>query len=457
MHAMPSSVRSEARELLRLAVPIMLTQLSMMSLGVVDLLMVGRLGRDAVGAVALGNIVKVGTAMVAMGLVLGIDPFIAQAHGARDARAVALALQRGIVIAVLASLPVALLWLFAEPLLVASGQDPAVSAVAHDYVLVQLPSIPLFLAYSALRQYLQGRGILRPALLTALGANVLNVALNWIFIWGHFGAPALGAVGSGVATSIVQAAMPVLLIALIRAGKLHAGAWVPWSAAAFEPRALLAILKVGAPQGAHFAAEIWGFQIAGLWAGMLGTAELAANSIVLNLASLSFMLPLGVGLAAVTRVGNLMGERRAQDAQTASWAALALGGALMAVCAVLFWVLRVELPSWYTSDEAVIALAAASMPVAAAFQLFDGLQVVASGVLRAIGTTLPTAIANLLGYYALGLPLGWWLTFRRDMGLPGLWWGVALGVAAVAVALVVWIALRGPAKHAALLDAARES
>jgi len=452
MTSQSSTLRSETRTLLQLAWPIMLTQLTMMSLGVVDLMMVGRYGVDAVGAVALGNICKIGTSMVAMGLVLGIDPFLTQAQGARDGRALALGLQRGVVIALLAALPVAALWAWVEDFLVLMRQDATVAAIAHDYVLAQLPSIPLFLIFTAQRQYLQARGMLRPALVVALAANVLNVLLNWALIFGHLGCPELGAVGSGIATSIVQCTMPLLLWGLMRRGRLCDGAWVPWSRAAFDPVALRAILAVGVPIGLHFAAEIWGFHVAGLWAGWLGKSELAANSVVLNLASISFMLPLGIGLATVTRVGNLVGEGRSRDAQVAAWSALGLGAGLMLLCAAVFLLAGEPLVRSYSEDATVVALAVATLPIAAAFQLFDGLQVVAAGVLRAIGRTTPTAIANLLGYYALGLPLGYYLAFSRGLGLAGIWWGVACGLAAVAISLVTWVALRGPATARAIVE-----
>jgi multidrug resistance protein, MATE family len=441
--------RDELRVLARLALPIVLTQISMMSLGIVDLAMVGRVSSGAVealDAVALGNVWKIGTAMVAMGLVLGIDPLIAQAHGRRDAAGLAHALQRGVVIALGGSVPVALLWMFTKDVLVAMGQDPAIAAVAHDYVLVQLPSVPFFLVFAALRQYLQGRGILAPTLWIAVAANVVNAGLNWVFIYGHLGSPALGAVGSGIATSIGQVLMPLGMLYLIRAGKLHEGAWRPWSRAALDPRELRVVLAVGIPVAAHFAAEIWGFQIVALWSGRLGTDELAANAIVLNLASLTFMVPLGIGLASVTRVGNLIGERRPHAAQTASWAALALGSGAMTLAALAFIAFRTELPRAYTAAGEVIAICAATLPVAAAFQLFDGVQVVSSGILRAMGATRPIAVANLVGYYVIGLPIGGWLAFRLGQGVPGLWWGLAAGLAVVASSLLAWVAVRGPAR-----------
>jgi multidrug resistance protein, MATE family len=442
-----STLRSEARVLGRLAWPIVLTQIAMMSLGVVDLLMVGDVGVEALGAVALGNIWKIGTAMIAMGFVLGMDPFVSQAYGARDEVGMALALQRGIVLAFAVSLPVCVLWLFTEDVLLLCGQDPGIAREAHEYVLVQLPSIPFYLVFCALRSWLQGRGILLPMLFVALLANVIDAFLNWVLIFGHLGAPALGVIGAGITTGFGQVLMPLAMLVLIRFGKLHEGAWRAWSRAAFDPRALAAILKVGVPIGLHFAAEIWGFQIVSLWAGWLGTSELAATTIVLNLASLSFMLPLGVGLATVTRVGNLIGEKRHDDAQTAAWSALALGAGVMALCALAFWTLRDVLPRAYTSELAVIEICAATLPIAAAFQLFDGTQVVAAGVLRGMGTTKPTAIANLAGYYVLGLPLGWWLAFELDLRVPGLWWGLAAGLACVALSLLAWVAVRGPARR----------
>ncbi len=446
--------RREVNALTRLAAPIVLTQLSMMALGFVDLAMVGKVGAgavEAVAAVSLGNMWKVGTGMVAMGIVLGIDPLVTQAHGARDAVGLARALQRGIVVALAVSLPVALLWLFTGPVLVAFDQDPEIAAVAHDYLMVQLPSQPFFLVFCALRQYLQGRGILRPMLFVALAANLLNVFLNWVLVFGNLGAPALGAVGSGIATSLVQTSMPLALFAILRLARLHEGAWAPWSREVLDWPALRAIFAVGLPVGVHFAAEIWGFQVAMIWSGWLGATELAANALVLNLASLSFMMPLGIALAAVTRVGNLIGEKRPREAQTAAWGALALGVGVMAFCGLVFFVFRESIGRIYTEEAAVLALVATCMPVAAAFQVFDGAQVVASGILRGMGSTRPSAVANVVGYYVLGLPLGYWLTFELGYGLPGLWWGIALGVAAVAVALVVWIAARGPARRKSAL------
>jgi MATE family multidrug resistance protein len=166
--------------------------------------------------------------------------------------------------------------------------------------------------------------------------------------------------------------------------------------------------------------------------------------VVLNLASLSFMVPLGLSIATVTRVGNLIGAGNPQAAQRAAWVALGLGALTMSAFSLSFVLGRHWLPTWSTAQPDVIALAAVTLPIAAAFQLFDGVQVVGGGVLRGMGRTRPAAVFNLVGYYALAMPFGWWLAFERGMGLPGVWWGLASGLASVAVLLVLWISRRGP-------------
>lgn len=437
----------EVRSLAVLAAPLVVTQVGSMLLGVVDMLMVSDLGRDALAAASLGNLWIMGTIVIGMGVVLGIDPVITQAHGAGDGRAVGLALQRGLVIAALASIPTCGLWLATEPVLLLVGQSPALARMAHDYVLVQTPSAFAYLAFTALRSYLQGRGITAPAMWIILAVNLLNALFNWVLIHGHLGFPALGLVGAGIATGVTRSLMFVLLVWVTWGWRLHAGAWLPWSRAAVHPAGLLEILRLGVPVGVQLGLEVWAFQVATLFAGWLGDAQLAAHTIVLNLASLSFMVPLGISMATVTRVGNLLGAREPQAAQHAAWVALAMGAAVMGLSAAAFVGLRDVLPTLYADeDRLVLALAAAILPIAGAFQLFDGTQVVGGGILRGMGRTRPAAVFNLLAYYVLGLPLGYYLAFETGMGLPGIWWGLTFGLAAVAALLVAWIAWRGPVR-----------
>jgi MATE family multidrug resistance protein len=227
---------------------------------------------------------------------------------------------------------------------------------------------------------------------------------------------------------------------------LYEGAWLGWTRDAFRISGLREVLHYGLPVGLHLGLEVWAFDLATLLAGRLGSVGLAAHTIALNLASLTFMVPLGISLASVTRVGNLIGEGRPRDAQTAAWTAFGLGAGVMVVSAGLIAALRFWIPRAYTEDAAVIALAATVLPIAAAFQVFDGTQVVGMGILRAMGRTRPAAVFNLVGYYVLALPFAWWLAFPGKLGLPGIWWGLCLGLGVIAICQVLWVWRRGPAR-----------
>jgi MATE family multidrug resistance protein len=449
------TLRGEVRATVRLALPVAATQLSLMMLGFVDTVMLGRLSVEALAAASIGNVWVHGTMDFGVGILLGIDPLIAQAHGARDGRSAGLALQRGIVLALWLSLPVSLLLLATDRFLLATGQAPELAAAAQTYVLAQIPSVPFYLVYSALRQYLQCRGIVRPALVVVLIANVWNALLAWALIFGHLGAPPLGLLGAGLATCLVRIASCFALAAMVWRYGLHRGGWVPWSREALALSGQRRILALGLPVAVQMALEFWAFSGATLLAGRLGELSLAAHTIALNMAAIAFMLPLGVSRAAVTRVGNLIGAHRPGDAQRAAWVSFALGAGVMTISAALFVGLRASLPRIYTPDAEVIALVASILPVAAAFQIFDGAQVVGCGILRGMGEVRPAMVFNLISYWVIGLPVGGFAALSLGYGLPGLWWGLAFGLACVAAALLLWVRFRGPASVRPLAVATR--
>lgn len=436
----------EARRLTRLAAPVVATQLASMMLGVVDALMVGRIGVEPLAAASLGNVWVMGSLLAAMGIVLGIDPLVSQAHGARDAGRAGLALQQGLVVALLVSVPCVVSLFFTERGLVLLGQEAGLARLAHDYAIAQIPGVAPFLAFIALRQYLQGRAIVTPAMWVALLANGFNAFANWVLIYGNLGAPALGLVGSGVATSLTRVMLVATLAAWIVLRRHHEGAWLGWTRDALRLRGLVTVLRTGVPVALQFSLEVWAFQLSTLFAGRLGAPALAAHSIVLNIASVSFMVPLGISIGTATRVGNLIGAGQPWRAQRSAWVAMAMGGGTMTLFALTFVTLRELLPRAYTSDATVIGLGATLLPVAAAFQLFDGIQVVGGGVLRGMGRTVPAAAFNLIGYWTLALPLAWALAFGLELGVTGIWWGLCLGLGAVAVMMTLWIRLRGPAR-----------
>jgi MATE family multidrug resistance protein len=430
---------TDARQLLALGGPVIVGQVGSMMLGVVDTLMLGHYSTPALAAAALGNLWAFGTLVFGMGVIFGIDPIVSQAHGAQDGRRQALALQRGLLAALLVSVPIGVLWLYAEPALVVLGQERVLAHDAARFLRPQLPGLAAFLLFLAFRQYQLGRGIAAPAMWVILFVNLVHAPLDWALIFGHLGVPSLGLLGAGIATGITQVVMVIGLAAWTFGSTLHEGAWIPWSREAFHLEGLQEVLRHGLPVGVQYGLEIWAFQIATLWAGQLGRTPLGAHSVVLNMAALFFMIPFGLSIGAVTRVGNLIGAGDLVGARRASWVALALGAGVMTVSMLAFLLLRGVLPALYSADPEVRQLATAILPIAAAFQLFDGTQAVGGGVLRGMGNTRPAALVNLVGYYALALPLAWWLTFPGGLGLVGIWWGLALGLAIVAGLLVVFI------------------
>ncbi|MEE3330560.1 MAG: MATE family efflux transporter, partial [Myxococcota bacterium] len=227
----------------------------------------------------------------------------------------------------------------------------------------------------------------------------------------------------------------------------HLGAWPAWSRAAWEPKALWSVVAIGFPVAIQVGTEMWAFNAATLLAGSLGTVTAAAHGVVLSMASISFMAALGIAVGTTTRVGNLIGAGHHAGAQRAARLAMLMGAGVMTISAVGFVVFRESLPLLYLSDPAVVALAASILPIAAAFQIFDGTQAVGCGVLRGMGRTRPAAGFNVIGYWVLGLPLGYWFGIRQG-SLAGLWWGLALGLAVVAFLLIFWIQRNGPAAMA---------
>jgi multidrug resistance protein, MATE family len=431
-----SAWRVELHVLLRLALPLMASQVGMMLLGVVETIIVGRSGNTALAAASLGHVWMQGTILVATGVVMGADPILSQAFGARDEKTLALTFQRGLFLSVLLGIPLSLLWLTTTPVLSVFGQDLSLSRLAGTFVIVQVPTAFGFLVFTIARQYLAARGVVKPALWVVLVANVVNVGITWWLVFGGVGIPALGVVGAGIAGGVVRLLLPALLLGATFAFGLHRGGWTQWSRESFDWHRIARIVRLGLPVGAQFGLEVWAFQIATLLAGKLGETELGAHAIVLNLASLSFMFPLGISTAASVRVGNLIGAGDEAGARRAARLALLLGAGVMSLFAAAFFFLRWELPRVYGASPAVLELCARVLPIAAAFQMLDGTQVVASGILRGLGRTKPAAVFNLCGYYLLGLPIAFWLGLRGGLGLQGVWWGLAGGLFTVALGLL---------------------
>lgn len=435
----PSNQRSELRNLFDLAWPVTMTQLAMMTMGIVDLWMVGRLGENPLASVALGDMWVWGTFAITLGLVVGLDPIVTQAHGAKDRQLLGLSLQRGLVFASFLAVLLTIAWNQAPAALELFGQEKKLLPDAGVYVDGQLASALPLLIFLVLRQYLQGRSLVIPAMMAVLWGNLFNVAANEVFIFGHLGFEPMGVYGAGLATGCSRFVLLFLLLIFMKRSHGLEDGWIPWNRRCLKLRGFLPLLRYGTPVALHYSSEVWAFLIAALMAGKLGASALAAHTIVIKIASLSFMVPLGISGAAATRVGNLLGKEDLDKARHSSSTAILLGGGVMTVSMIAFYLGRDVFPGYFIDSDGVIVLAAVALPIAAAFQVFDGLQVVATGVLRGAGHTLVPALVNLFGFYGIGLPCAYYLAFVRDQGLAGIWWGLCAGLGVVALALCGWV------------------
>lgn len=410
-----------------------------MAMGTVDTMMVGRLSPEAIGAVSIGTSLYLVVAIFGMGLLLGLDTLVSQAFGAGKLEACHRWVFHGVYLSLMLSVPVmALVWL-ALPHLSRLGMNPAVLELTAPYMnVVTWSTLPLFF-YATFRRYLQGMGLVKPVMIVLVTANLVNILANWILVFGHWGAPAMGVQGAAWATVSSRAYMALGLLGyiLLRDRRRDMGLFhASWS---LDRELLKRLFDLGLPAALQITLELGVFATATALAGKLEAASLAAHQIALTAAGLTFMVPLGVSSAGAVRVGHALGRGDAAGAERAGWMALLLGAGFMTCAALSF----VFLPWWivraFTTEEEVIRVGVRLLWVAAFFQLFDGVQVVATGILRGAGDTRAPMLFSLLGHWLLGLPVGYVLCFPADWGVVGLWVGLSTGLIAVGIVLLfVW-------------------
>ncbi len=427
--------RSTLGTLLSLSLPIVAVSVGMNLMGTVDTLMVGRVSAEALAAVAIGNVYFFALAMLALGITLALDPVIAQALGADDHEAVALGLQRGLILVVLLGIPLLVLLAVAEPLARALDQPAAVVPLVGTYCLILAPSVFPFLAFSVGRQALQAMHRVAPVVWSIVIANLLNIVLNQWFIFGGVGLPALGVAGSAWATTVSRTVMAALVFALARhelGQPLR-----PWRRDALRLAPLWRLFRLGLPIGLQLEIEMGTFGAVALMMGAFGTLQVAGHQVALNLASLTFMVPLSVGMGASVLVGRAVGRGDPLALRAAARAALGIGATFMAGTALLLLAAPRFLAALYSTDPGVVDFAATLLPIAGVFQVFDGLQVVSAGILRGLGDTRAPMLINLVGFVGIGMTASVLLAFHTPLGAVGLWWGLVLGLASVALILLV--------------------
>jgi len=440
---MRPSIRSEFMPMLKIAVPVVLAELGWMTMGVVDTVMVGRLGPEAISAAGVGNAMHIAFAIFGMAVMLGLDTLVSQAYGAHDIDDCHRWFFDGLTLAGLMTVPImavlTLVW-FAIPEM---GFHDAVRPLLDSYFGVLIWSTPFLLAYAVCRRYLQGMHAATPVMFALVTANLINAAGNWLLVYGHLGLPALGVRGSAWATVISRAYMlAALLVAVWWIDKRRTAELVSQDSSAarlskvglwhvdrtLNAARLRRLLALGLPAASQVGAEVGVFALATALSGMLDPISSASHQIALNLAGVAFMVPLGLGSAGAVRVGHAVGARDSARASAAGWTAILLAAGFMIVAALTFVVVPTQLIGLFTKDPDVLSVGTSLLLLAAVFQLFDGIQGVITGTLRGIGDTRTPMVVNLVAHWLVGLPTGYLLCFVMGWGVYGLWVGLSLGL-----------------------------
>jgi multidrug resistance protein, MATE family len=435
------TLRTELRPTLRLAIPLVLAELGWMSMAIVDTMMVGHLPNSAtaMGAVSLGSNIFIVLALFGGGLLLGLDTLVSQAFGAGKRedchRSLVNAIYLSIALTPFLAAPV---WLLPS-LLGGMHVDPGVLALAIPYSKALVAGLFPLLLYFAVRRCLQAMNMVKPVAFALISANLVNAFGNWILVYGKFGVRAMGTVGSGWSTAIARSYMAGVLVGyLLWYDRKHRTELLKTPVDIDLPR-IRRLITLGLPAALQFTLESGVFAFVTALIARLGAVPLASHQIALNTVAFTYMVPLGVASAAAVRVGQALGRKDPRGAGDAGGTAIFLGAAFM-TCAsaglLLFphWIARM-----YTPDQTVIRSTTLLLAAGAAFQLFDGIQTVATGALRGAGDTRTPMLCHFTAYWIIGLPLGAWLCFRRGWGAFGLWAGLSLALILIGIVLLfVW-------------------
>lgn len=438
--------REEIRETLRLAVPIAFAQVALMTMGLVDTALVGRVSKLDMAAVAIGNQLAFSALCAPMGVTMAVEPLASQAVGAGDPRRAWNALRAGIVACLLLCIPTMIAAALSPYALGLLGVSPDVIPAAKSFVYARIPGMPMWLLFMAAKAYLEALGITRPLFLGGWSTNVLNFVVVALLVFGDgalaavhlpgIGLPALGSLGAGLGTSFSSTALAG--IALWAAYKARPEGT---SLLGGDREELVAttrkLMRVGVPMGLQILTEAGAFLLVGLLVGRLGEDTTSAHSIAMGLAAYTYMGVLGISSATAVRVGRAIGARDEGGPRRAGNVGLGLVVLYMSCCATIFVFFARPLARIFTPDVAVQDLAVPLIRIAAAFQIVDGLQGVAGGALRGAADTRFASWANVACHWFIGLPTALIFGFALGYGAKGLWWGLCTGLVVVAAVLTL--------------------
>ena len=432
--------------MLKIAVPVVMAELGWMSMGVVDTIMVGGLGPEAISAAGVGNSMHIAFAIFGMAIMLGLDTLVSHAYGARDIRDCHRWFFDGLTLAAIMTVPLMALLVLVWYLIPSLGFHGAVRPLLLSYFGVLILSTPFLLGYAVCRRYLQAMHAAMPVMFALVTANLINAGANYTLIYGHFGFPAMGVAGAAWATVISRAYMLFSLLFAVwwidrkRTAEAHIedrhGLW--HVERAFDTARLKRLLALGLPAASQMGAEVGVFALATALSGTLDPISSASHQIALNMAGVAFMIPLGLGSAGAVRVGHAVGARDRPRAAAAGWTAIILATLFMVASGLTFVLVPRQLIALFSTDPSVLSVGTSLLLLAAVFQLFDGIQGVITGTLRGLGDTRTPMIVNLVAHWMFGLPTSYILCFVIGWGVWGLWIGLSLGLIVTGL-ILFWV------------------
>lgn len=420
--------RLELGSTFRLAVPVIIGQLGHVSMGIVDNVMVGRLGTVPLAAGALANSLAFLVLVFGLGVSMGVTPLVAMADGAGDYKKAGRVLQQGLRVCIAVGFLLMLVTVWLALLIPYMKQEFEVAELAVDYLQVVGLSILPIMFFQAYRQFSEGLSQMWPPMVMVLVANVLNVLFNWVFIFGHWGFPALGLMGAGLSTFMNRVIMALAMMAYVRWAHSYRKYISRRFFGAQDWTCIRRILKLGLPSGSQFFFETAAFSGAAVMIGWLGAGPLAAHQIALSAAAVSYMFAVGISAAASVRVGKEMGRNDMAAVRRAGFSGFALAAGIMASFGVVFVLVRHVFPTYYIDDPAVIQLASSLMIIGALFQVSDGTQVTALGALRGMSDVKSPTVITFVAYWVIGLPSGYIMAFPLGWGVHGMWLGFVIGL-----------------------------
>lgn len=427
------TIKSHIKHTLELAYPVSIGYLGQVMLGVVDSLMIGQVGAVPLAASSLVNSLLILILVLGIGMSVAVTPLVAIARGSKNADECGVILRQALLVNSVFSILLMLATFFTADLLTLMNQPEDVVELAESYMKIVSISILPFMIFQTYKQFIEGLGDTKPGMFVNIAANIVNVFGNWVLIYGNLGFPRLELDGAGIASTLTRIFTAIAIFYYVTRSKRYREYDPSLKFKSVNLPIIKKIIGVGAPTGLQMFFEIGGFSFAAIMIGWMGATALAAHQIAISLASITFMITLGISVAATITVGHEYGKKNFKELRRSGFSSIALGAGLMTTFGIIFIIFKDVLPTFYVSDEDVILLASNLLIVAAFFQIFDGIQVVGLGVLRGLTDVKLPMIISLIAYWVIGIPLGYYLGFILELGAVGVWISLSVGLITAAV------------------------